>query len=435
MERQVALVLVALCTLLGCAYTCEFTERMRTAVGEQALPSALEKFSPSDPDTCRARCCGHAHCDTYVLELRQDAPAQCFLLECKGACVTREDVSGNYRVFTRNDAPAQEERPHVEPYNLSPETRTAEPATDICSQKAEVGMCKASLPRFFFNSSSGSCEEFIYGGCGGNKNNFDSQAQCEAACPGVKAADEGESSQIKARMAPPLEKDVSEDDPETQETKEVTQEEFAELCLAPPVVGMCRGYFPRWFYNSTSGKCEKFVYGGCRGNKNNYEDEAACSSSCSGVKVQASEKQVTVMSEKNDAHCAVAPEAGPCRAAFRLFFFDPDSQSCKTFIYGGCRGNENRYGTEQECLDMCVTTGETFERNGRNHWTAAFFLFLALAAISFLLLTALVFVTVKRNRNRPARSLSVRSDKVGLLPDSEVSSVDSLPLPESPDKA
>uniref|UniRef100_A0A3B3ZM89 BPTI/Kunitz inhibitor domain-containing protein n=1 Tax=Periophthalmus magnuspinnatus TaxID=409849 RepID=A0A3B3ZM89_9GOBI len=59
------------------------------------------------------------------------------------------------------------------------------------------------------------------------------------------------------------------------------------------------------------------------------------------------------------AQCGVAPESGPCRAAFSMFYFDPETQSCKTFLYGGCRGNANRYGSEQECTERCVEAGKS----------------------------------------------------------------------------
>ena len=30
--------------------------------------------------------------------------------------------------------------------------------------------------------------------------------------------------------------------------------------------GPCRAAFPKYFYNVETGRCEKFIYGGCRGN-------------------------------------------------------------------------------------------------------------------------------------------------------------------------
>jgi hypothetical protein len=60
--------------------------------------------------------------------------------------------------------------------------------TDRCSQPAETGHCRALFPRYFYNISSQSCEEFIYGGCEGNENNFESVQECSQHCetPGRK---------------------------------------------------------------------------------------------------------------------------------------------------------------------------------------------------------------------------------------------------------
>ena len=50
---------------------------------------------------------------------------------------------------------------------------------------SQTGMCRAALPRFFFNSETGSCESFLYGGCGGNSNNFDTKDDCLNSCFGM----------------------------------------------------------------------------------------------------------------------------------------------------------------------------------------------------------------------------------------------------------
>ncbi|CAL1266717.1 unnamed protein product [Larinioides sclopetarius] len=38
------------------------------------------------------------------------------------------------------------------------------------------------MPRFFFNQESRQCEQFNYGGCRGNKNNFKTKEDCESKC-------------------------------------------------------------------------------------------------------------------------------------------------------------------------------------------------------------------------------------------------------------
>ena len=38
------------------------------------------------------------------------------------------------------------------------------------------------MERYFFNKTSSKCEEFIFGGCQGNWNNFPTESGCEDAC-------------------------------------------------------------------------------------------------------------------------------------------------------------------------------------------------------------------------------------------------------------
>jgi len=52
------------------------------------------------------------------------------------------------------------------------------------------------------------------------------------------------------------------------------------LCKLPAAPGLCLAYFPRWFFNSKTGKCEKFIYGGCGGNKNNFLTKEDCEKTC-----------------------------------------------------------------------------------------------------------------------------------------------------------
>ncbi|XP_077908198.1 WAP four-disulfide core domain protein 6A-like [Ictidomys tridecemlineatus] len=53
---------------------------------------------------------------------------------------------------------------------------------DICSMPKEVGPCMAYLPRWWYNEETQLCSRFIYGGCQGNNNNFQSEAICMVVC-------------------------------------------------------------------------------------------------------------------------------------------------------------------------------------------------------------------------------------------------------------
>ena len=50
---------------------------------------------------------------------------------------------------------------------------------------------------------------------------------------------------------------------------------------------------------------------------------------------------------------------GPCRGSFKRWFYETSTKTCKEFVYGGCRGNDNRFNTKEECEGVC--------KKGMNH--------------------------------------------------------------------
>jgi len=52
----------------------------------------------------------------------------------------------------------------------------------VCMLEKDPGPCQASFYRWYFNSETGRCEEFSYGGCLGNGNRFISKLECEETC-------------------------------------------------------------------------------------------------------------------------------------------------------------------------------------------------------------------------------------------------------------
>ncbi|KAG1698320.1 Spondin-1 [Nymphon striatum] len=65
----------------------------------------------------------------------------------------------------------------------------------------------------------------------------------------------------------------------------ISPAEAKEVCIMNKQVGPCRGYFPRWYYDVTKGLCLQFIYGGCRGNQNNFEHYSQCKQVCEMIKV------------------------------------------------------------------------------------------------------------------------------------------------------
>lgn len=52
------------------------------------------------------------------------------------------------------------------------------------------------------------------------------------------------------------------------------------MCKQESVQGPCTGVFERWYFDSRKMECIPFIYGGCRGNRNNFLTEKECLESC-----------------------------------------------------------------------------------------------------------------------------------------------------------
>lgn len=63
-------------------------------------------------------------------------------------------------------------------------TRVHEAKSDVCDQPIERGLCLALMHRYAYDKETRECKKFVYGGCGGNKNNFRSLEECRSACVG-----------------------------------------------------------------------------------------------------------------------------------------------------------------------------------------------------------------------------------------------------------
>jgi len=52
--------------------------------------------------------------------------------------------------------------------------------------------------------------------------------------------------------------------------------------------------------------------------------------------------------------CAQPKKVGMCRALVPSYFFNPTTNKCEYFGYGGCQGNQNRFSSVDECDSTCV---------------------------------------------------------------------------------
>lgn len=56
------------------------------------------------------------------------------------------------------------------------------PSSAICSAPVDAGPCNNDITAYYYDSQTRSCQAFIYGGCEGNANRFQSEEQCERLC-------------------------------------------------------------------------------------------------------------------------------------------------------------------------------------------------------------------------------------------------------------
>uniref|UniRef100_UPI00398F5B9B protein AMBP n=1 Tax=Pristiophorus japonicus TaxID=55135 RepID=UPI00398F5B9B len=114
-----------------------------------------------------------------------------------------------------------------------------------------------------------------------------------------------------------------------------------EFCRLPPDAGPCFGLQSKFHYNHTTMTCEKFNYGGCIGNGNNFASERDCLQTCRTV-----------------AACRLPIVFGPCRSIVNLWAFDSIIGKCIPFKYSGCQGNGNKFYTQKECQEYCDAVPE-----------------------------------------------------------------------------
>lgn len=96
-----------------------------------------------------------------------------------------EDEEEYHYVYEDEEADKEEEDERKEASKMSEsqdEDKTLQEVKAVCTLEAETGPCRASMPRWHFDMSQRKCVRFIYGGCAGNRNNFDSEEYCMAVC-------------------------------------------------------------------------------------------------------------------------------------------------------------------------------------------------------------------------------------------------------------
>ncbi|XP_026699248.1 collagen alpha-4(VI) chain-like isoform X1 [Athene cunicularia] len=90
---------------------------------------------------------------------------------------TEEDVEGEK---PQEYGEAQEE--NEENLQTTVETRAAYSDYDACGLAQDSGECENYVLKWYYDKEQKTCGQFWYGGCGGNKNRFETQEECGSLC-------------------------------------------------------------------------------------------------------------------------------------------------------------------------------------------------------------------------------------------------------------
>ncbi|KAM4625065.1 kunitz-type protease inhibitor 1a isoform 1-T2 [Polymixia lowei] len=232
-------------------------------------------------------------------------------------------TSGIYKFkLTVTDSSGQSDSTQVTVLVLTPEQ-----SEDHCMAPMKIGPCRGSFPRWHYNAASEKCEQFNFGGCRENFNNYLSFQECTNACYG------SEKNEKTGRGLGPI--------PAPKE----------EICGAPCTEKQ---------FTCANGCCLDRVLECDKINQcSDGSDEANCNTLNDNFRILL---QIPVDEQKE--RCTESPHTGYCRDSLTKWYYNPIHQNCFRFNYGGCQGNENRFDTKEACMKTCrgVTEKDVFAR-------------------------------------------------------------------------
>ncbi|XP_043227121.1 papilin-like [Amphibalanus amphitrite] len=215
-----------------------------------------------------------------------DGPAVCLLPAGRGPCTdsqllwtydaeTGQCVTFVYggcygtanRFFTRRQC----ERSCVTDHDSADGDSGADP--DCLQQAGVSGQCGAELVRYTYLAAADVCTPFLYGGCAGNGNNFDTLEECRERC-GTLTDDQSKTKENSTETAFTREATSNSSDKVTAPPVD------ASICFLPRDSGSCLSYAPMFYYDVRTASCHQFIYRGCGGNANRFHTSAECRQRC-----------------------------------------------------------------------------------------------------------------------------------------------------------
>ncbi|ULT97722.1 hypothetical protein L3Y34_005506 [Caenorhabditis briggsae] len=274
----------------------------------------------------------------------------------------------------------------------------------LCTEPLRVGDCKQSVRQFWYNAETKTCESFLYTGCQGNNNRFNSLNECQSYCKNINA--EPKCPQGRAYV------DFSGKFMQCGEglggtacpaNYECTFDGLVYGCCPSKAytcslqvnkgIGCGSGSSYRYFYNNQAKECQSFLFLGCDGNSNNFPSIEKCQNYCeiaicpnggsplrTNSKVRSCSTHEPCPSgydcsivEANGVMqrrccpskvsiCSKPPQMGmlpKCSSGSgqTRYYFNMALQTCSSYTSNGCDTSLNSFNSISECEDFCMSAG------------------------------------------------------------------------------
>lgn len=113
-------------------------------------------------------------CNGTVLQYYYEKSADACYTYDYGGCLGNKNRFENLEVCERR---CKQRRPEPQP----PVTEVIQ-SSAICSAPPDAGPCNQDVTAYYYDKDMSTCQAFIYGGCEGNSNRFQTEEQCERLC-------------------------------------------------------------------------------------------------------------------------------------------------------------------------------------------------------------------------------------------------------------
>jgi len=237
----------------------------------------------------------------------------------------------------------------IEQNDVIPSSKSLTSRPHFCSLLPDPGPCGSQVTRWYYLPREEDCIQFPWGGCQGNDNNFVSLDQCRAACHVPQDKQVSSSTSTRASTLSPI--------PAVSLLPSLKENFSPSDCNLPPDSGPCQDRITRFYHDG--GQCQRFQYGGCSGNGNNFFTASECERHCGE---EEGSKELVMRRDSGEVggrkrirvdSCSLPPHAGTCSGSHTRYRWDQRTMGCSTFVWTGCGGNSNNFKTREKCVQRC----------------------------------------------------------------------------------